>query len=214
MKQTGFFTILLLALFLFAPMVCPAELLELQPLLNELKIAAADTKTLSSGFVQEKRLAIFSEKLLSQGRFAYQQPDRLRWELLAPVASGFVLRGDQGERWNSLSQERGSFSVENDPIMGLIARQLLAWARVDIDWLQKRYQMELISTQPVVLRLLPLDRGEAGFIDYLQIKFADDRRHIVEVLLTEQGGDSTLLRFIDVKLNSELPAEAFQPPEF
>ena len=94
------------------------------------------------------------------------------------------------------------------------AQQLLAWARVDVDWLQKRYQMEVIATQPISLRLTPNDQGEAGFIDYLQILFSDDRRHIAEVLMMEQGGDSTLLRFTDVQVNSELPGEAFQPPEF
>jgi len=186
----------------------------LAPLLAELKLAAAETETLSSHFSQEKYLNIFAEKLISEGRFAYQRPDRLRWELLSPVASGFVLRGGKGERWNSLSQERTSFSVKSDPIMGMIAQQLLAWARVDIDWLQNRYRMELQSTEPVMLRLYPLDQGEATFIEYLQIRFSDDRRHVAEVLMVEQGGDSTLIRFVDAKINTELAADAFQVPEF
>ena len=209
-----FSTIWFLSLLLLLPGTGLVEAVELQPLLNELKVAAAQTETIKSRFVQEKNLAIFAEKLLSQGNFVYQKPDRLRWELLSPVASGFVLQGSKGERWNSLSQERGDFSVDNDPIMGMIAQQLLAWARVDVDWLQKRYQMEVIATQPISLRLTPNDQGEAGFIDYLQILFSDDRRHIAEVLMMEQGGDSTLLRFTDVQVNSELPGEAFQPPEF
>ncbi len=209
-----FSSILLLTLLFHAPVVCLAESAELQPLLDELKVAAAATETIKSRFVQEKNLAIFAEKLLSQGLFVYQQPDRLRWELLSPVASGFVLQGGKGERWNSLSQERGNFSVDSDPIMGMIAQQLLAWARVDVDWLQSRYRMEIVATQPISLRLTPKDSGEAGFIDYLQILFANDRRHIAEVLMMEQGGDSTLLRFKDVQINTELPEEAFQPPEF
>lgn len=213
MRMTCLLMIVSLSL-LCAPKVCRAEKTVLQALLNELKDAAAQTTTLESRFVQEKHLAIFAEKLLSQGRFAYRKPDRLRWELLSPMSSGFVLRGASGERWNSLSKEQGRFTVESDPIMGMIAQQLLAWARVDTDWLQQRYQMELLSSQPVKLRLTPLDQGEAGFIDFLQIVFADDRRHVAEVLMVEQGGDSTLLRFTDVQLNTDLTGEAFQPPEF
>ena len=186
----------------------------LAPLLTELKLAAARTKTLSSHFVQEKYLQIFSEKLLSNGQFFYHKPDQLRWELLTPVASGFVLRGDQGERWNSLSQKQENFSVKSDPIMGMIAQQLLAWARVDLDWLQSRYRMELSSVDPVILYLFPLDQGEAAFIEYLQIQFAADRGHVAEVLMVEQGGDRTLIRFVDVEVNGELPADAFQVPEF
>jgi len=204
----------LFLLFLLSPSSGYASVSELTPLLAELKLAAAETETLSSNFVQEKYLEIFAEKLLSEGRFIYQKPDHLRWELLTPVVSGFILRGARGERWNGLSQERESFSVKTDPIMGMIAQQLLAWARVDLDWLQSRYRMELQSTEPVTLYLYPLDSGEATFIDHLQIKFSADLRHVAEVVMIEQGGDSTLIRFNDVKINTNLPADAFQVPEF
>jgi outer membrane lipoprotein-sorting protein len=204
----------LLLLFLFCPSTGFAAGTELAPILAELKLAAAEIKTLSSHFVQEKYLEIFSEKLISNGRFIYQKPDRLRWELLTPVASGFILREARGERWNSLSHEQESFSVKADPIMGMIAQQLLAWARVDLDWLQNRYRLELQSVEPVLLRLDPLDPGEATFIAYLQIKFSADRRHVAEVLMVEQGGDRTLIRFTEVKINAALPADAFQVPEF
>ncbi|SDZ76529.1 Outer membrane lipoprotein-sorting protein [Desulfuromusa kysingii] len=203
--------LLLLSLVFLATTSVNAE--ELAPLLAELQQAAAETETLSSPFVQEKYLQIFSEKLISNGQFAYQKPDRLRWELLTPVASGFILRGDQGERWNSLSQKQEKFSVKSDPIMGMIAQQLLAWARVDLDWLQSRYRMEVSSVTPIVLTLYPLDQGEATFIDHLNIQFSTDRRHVSEVLMVEQGGDSTLLRFIDAQVNIELAADTFQVPE-
>ncbi|PLX76788.1 MAG: outer membrane lipoprotein carrier protein LolA [Desulfuromonas sp.] len=192
----------------------PVRAGELDVLLDSLREVAATTETLSSHFVQEKHLAIFSEKLLSEGRFSYRKPDRLRWELLTPFASGFVLRGDSGERWNGLSRERGRFSVERDPVMGMVARQLLAWARVDLDWLQQRYRMELLQNRPPKLRLIPLDPGEAGFIRHLEITFAEDLRYISTVLLQEAGGDKTLLRFSEVELNRALPEETFRAPEF
>lgn len=204
--------LLLIMLFLMAP--APGGADELGELLGELKTAAATTETLTSPFVQEKYLEIFSEKLLSQGMFVYRKPDQLRWELLNPIASGFILQGDKGERWNSLSRERKSFSVEDDPVMGMIARQLLAWARVDLDWLQQRYRLEQVTSNPVVLKLYPLDAGEAGFIDHLQVEFSPDRSHVTEVLMVEQGGDSTSIRFTAVEINTPLPAAAFQVPKF
>lgn len=207
-----FLSYVIAILWLVSP--CLAEQTDISKLLAELKSAAAETEALSSRFVQEKNLSIFSEKLRSQGRFVFQRPDRLRWELLTPVASGFVLQGAEGERWNSLSREKSRFSVESDPIMGMIAQQLLAWARVDIDWLETRYQLELQSCEPVSLRLYPRDPGEADFIDYLQIRFASDRRHVAEVLMVEKEGDSTLLTFSDVKINTELPADTFVAPGF
>ncbi len=204
---------ILLLSFLIIASPSYAEELELAPLLVELKQAAAGVKTLSSPFEQEKYLDIFAEKLLSQGQFSYRKPNQLRWELLNPVASGFVMRGDKGERWNQLSGKVEDFSVKNDPVMGMIAQQLLAWARVDIDWLQSRYRMELQTVAPVVLHLYPHDDGEAEFIEYLQIEFAPDRSHVVLVKMIEPGGDSTTIRFTDVKINTTLAATVFRVPK-
>lgn len=208
----------LLLILLVLPLPGRAEpLLEevgLPVVFDRLQTAAAHTQSLSSEFVQEKQLAIFVETLRSNGRFYFRQPDHLRWELLAPVASGFVLRGAQGERWNSLSRETATFRVDSDPLMGVIAQQLLAWAKVDIDWLQSRYRIELLATQPVRLQLFPRDQGEAGFIEQLQILFAADNSHVELVEMFEVGGDKTLLRFEQVQINQRLPADAFQVPEF
>ncbi len=209
--KTGLSSLLLFFFLCVAP-VC-ADNLSLEPLLTELKHAAAQTETLSSPFVQEKYLDIFAEKLLSDGVFIYQKPDFLRWELLTPMASGFVLRGDDGERWNHLSQEQESFSVTDDPVMGMIAQQLLAWARVDLDWLEGRYRIELQTADPVVLHLYPRDEGEAEFIKYLQIQFSADRSHVVAVQMVEQSGDQTTITFTEVKINSALPSSAFQVPK-
>lgn len=182
--------------------------------LNRLQSSAVETRSLASDFIQEKHLAIFSETLLSGGQFYYRQPDHLRWELLTPIRSGFALRGRQGERWNGLSRETGTFRIDEDPVMGIIAEQLLAWARVDVEWLKSRYRIELLSEQPARLQLVPLDPGEAGFIEQLQILFAADNSHVARVEMHEAGGDKTVLRFENVRMNQPLPADAFQPPEF
>ena len=56
---------------------------ELNELLAAIKVAASQTDTLSSDFVQEKNLSIMDEKLVSKGYFAFRKPDNLRWELLS-----------------------------------------------------------------------------------------------------------------------------------
>jgi len=181
---------------------------------QELRLAAQGVETLQSDILQEKHLAMFAETLRSTGRFVFARPDKLRWEMLKPVASGFVLQGEAGTRWNALSKEVGAFNVSADPIMGMVSQQLLAWARVDLDWLNKRYGMELICAQPVILRLLPLDPGEAQMIESLRIEFAPDRSHVAEVVMYEQGGDHTRMIFSAVQVNAPLSSTAFEAPKF
>ncbi len=190
-----------------------AQATELEPLLETLQQEAVSVESLYSPFVQQKHLAIFDESLESRGVFAYRRPDFLRWELLTPVNSGFVIRGDKGERWNRLSGERDDFIISSDPVMGLISRQLLAWARFDIAWLKTRYQLELLAEQPLSLKLTPKDAGEATFIRDIQIDFAADRSHVRQLQLNEQEGDWTRLEFTAMEKNSPLDDSIFQVPE-
>jgi outer membrane lipoprotein-sorting protein len=187
---------------------------ELEVVLEQLKAAAAEVETLQGSFVQEKNLEMFEQQLLSSGRMIYVQPDQLRWELLSPVASGFVLQGEQGVRWNAVSQQRQRFSVSADPLKGVVAQQLLAWARVDLDWLRERYHIKVLTTEPVVLELTPIDPGEAEFVAHIQVTFDPVQSYVSDVLVLEQSGDSTRLRFGDVRSNDSIAPEAFEPPEF
>lgn len=203
-------SVLLLGLF-FATSAAAAPL---DDVLAQLSRDAESVESLYSPFVQQKHLAIFAETLESQGIFAYQSPDHLRWELLAPVGSGFVIRGKTGERWNSLSGEHDHFNIDSDPIMGLVSRQLLAWAGFDLAWLQQHYRIELLSEQPIQLKLTPLDAGEAAFISDLIISFDEQHQRLQSLTLNEQEGDWTRLLFSALQQNSELPATTFEVPDF
>ena len=217
MKDFSFDKLLLcLALFGICLPAFPlqADQPELDKVLNNLKTAAARIETLQGSFAQEKNLEMFDHQLISAGAMVYVAPDQLRWELLTPVASGFVLQGEQGVRWNAVSEQVQRFSSASDPLMGVVARQLLAWARVDLEWLSQGYHMEVIANEPIVLRLTPLDTAEADLVNYIQVTFAPLQGHVSDVLVMEQSGDSTRLRFNDVRINDGVAAEAFTAPEF
>jgi outer membrane lipoprotein-sorting protein len=178
------------------------------PILALLQKRAANVETLASDFIQEKHLAVFREVLISKGLFLYARPDRLRWELTDPVRSGFVLEGEKGRRWHQHTGRSTPFTLSREPVMKLVAEQLLAWAVADFDRLRKQYQISVIGRAPVALRLEPL-AGAEEFLDHLQVVFAADGSHVQSVEVHERGGDFTRIRFIDGVVNGPLPADAF-----
>ncbi len=183
--------------------------LALDRILAELEISAAGIKTLASDFVQEKHLEMFQETLVSTGRFSFAQPDKLRWEMLEPVASGFLLNGSSGKRWHQRAGAAVPFDIDREPGMKLITEQLLAWARVDIVWLVQQYRMTLVSEEPVILKLVPLRPGAEQFLDYLQISFDAKRRYVETVEVHEPGGDFTCIQFAETELNQPLDPALF-----
>jgi outer membrane lipoprotein-sorting protein len=199
---------ILLLLALTSPVFAAPPDASVDAALADLKQATAGVESLQSDFVQEKHLAIFKETLLANGKFHFIRPDRLRWEVLTPVRTGFVLRGGEGRRWHERTGRSEPFSIDRDPVMKIVAEQLFAWAGGDFDRLRRQYAISLIAPSPVTLRLVPLAADR--FLDHLQVTFAPDRRHVTVVELHEQGGDFTRIRFRNAAVNARLPEDLFR----
>lgn len=176
---------------------------------SSLERTAGAAQTLSSDFVQEKHLSMFKTVLTSKGRFHFAKPDRLRWELTAPVASGFVLKGDKGRRWHERTGRSESFQISQEPVMKLVSDQLFAWARADFGWLAREYRIAVLSEAPAALRLEPRSAAAAGFLSHLLISFSADGRYVKSVEVHEKDGDFTRIRFVNTAVNKPLPADLF-----
>jgi outer membrane lipoprotein-sorting protein len=178
-------------------------------LLSSLERTAGGVKTLSSDFVQEKHLSMFKTVMSSKGRFYFSKPDLLRWELTAPVASGFVLKGDKGRRWHERTGRTENFQISQEPIMKLVSEQLFAWARADFSWLKKEYRITVLDESPVSLRLEPRSAVTAGFLHHLLIGFSPDGRYVRSVELHEKDGDFTRIKFVNTAVNKPISADLF-----
>jgi outer membrane lipoprotein-sorting protein len=198
--------ILCLLLGLCLPAVALAE--SPDGVLDRLNELAAGVDTLASDFSQEKYLAVFQDVLPAKGRFYYRKPDNLRWEMTSPVTSGFVLRGDTGRRWQEAGSRGEPFDIAREPVMKIVADQLLAWTRADFEALRRDYRISLAGEAPVRLRLDPKGAA-AGFLDYLSITFAPDGRHVQQVEVHEQGGDYTRITFHHTVVNGPLADDLF-----
>lgn len=180
-----------------------------EALFSSLEKTAGSVKTLSSDFIQEKHLEMFKTVVNSKGHFYFSKPDLLRWELTAPVASGFVLKGEKGRRWHERTGRKENFLISQEPVMKLVSDQLFAWARADFPWLKKEYRIAVLNEAPVTLRLEPRSAATAGFLHHLLINFSADGRYVRSVELHEKDGDFTRIRFQNTAVNRTLPADLF-----
>jgi outer membrane lipoprotein-sorting protein len=168
---------------------------------------AAGIETLQGRVLQEKRLEMFKDTVSSQGRFAYRRPDRLRWELTAPVVTGFVLTGSSGRRWHGTTGKKESFTLESDPMMRVLAGQILASVRADFSPLLKEYRISVASESPVTLLLEPLTPN--AFVERVTVTFSKKTEYVESVAVREQGGDQTTFSFTEVEVNRPLPDDTF-----
>jgi len=197
-------TIVCLLLAAIAPLGAAAAQEEV---LARLARNAAGIETLQGRVRQEKRLEMFQDTVVSRGRFAYRRPDRLRWELTDPVVTGFAITGSSGRRWHGLTGKSEAFTLESDPMMRVIALQILASVRADFSPLQKEYRISVASESPVTLLLEPLTPNP--FVERVTVTFSKQTEYVESVTVREKGGDQTTLSFSEVEVNRPLPDGTF-----
>lgn len=190
------------------PATAPAA--EPTEILNSLRSKAAGVATIVSDFKQEKRLSMFDSVLVSTGRFYFDRPDKLRWEYIDPLIEGFAISGDKGTRWTDSVENRRQFVLRQDPVMHIVAGQLLAWATFDLDRLRQEYDIALDGASPVVLRLTPRGDEARRILQCLLIEFSPSGETVARVELREQGEDFTRITFSGTVINQPLDAGLFR----
>jgi len=206
------FAIPMMLILLPAQAAIASQSADTESLLARLSMQAQDIQTIQSDFVQKKRLAIFNEVLVSKGRFAFQRPGNLLWEYLEPSRSGFILRGKQGWQWDAATGRTKAFSTASSPEMEAVTGQIVAWTTFDLKWLRSRYNIEVASANPLVLRLSPTGQGVKKFLDHMLVQFKSDTRAIHSIELYEADGDWTRITFTAPRLNETLEDKRFEAP--
>lgn len=176
---------------------------------DRIREASSSIRTLAGEFTQERRLKMLEETALSKGRFYYNIPDSMRWEVYEPVAMGFSVKGDKGKRWKGESGAKQSFDIRKEPVIRIISDQVFAWAGADFDRLEQGYDIALEQVDPVVLRLVPLSATEKKYLAHITLIFSETEDHVRAIEIYEAGGDCTLINFNDVMINGPLPEDIF-----
>ena len=177
---------------------------------SQIAAGASTVKTLSSDFSQERHLSMLKEPLISTGKFAYEKPDHIYWEIEKPSPMGFVLQGDKGMRWGGNSKVPEPLEINQEPMIKAIVEQVLAWTRADFSWLEKRYRISLLDETSHSLKLIPLSFQEKRFLTHIAISFSEDWTTVRSVELHEKGGDFTRLRFFNTLINPSLSSDLFR----
>lgn len=212
-KWFSFLIIMLLALPVSGAAAEPAAGGDdLFDLLQQLSRNSSAVESLSCDFVQEKHLDILDDALTSTGRFSFQRPDRLRWEIVEPVSSGIVVSGEDGGTWHDRTGESEHFKTRDVPAIRILSQQLFAFATMDFEALEKQFQITLLQKKPAVILLTPHAVDMQDYIQSLQVTIAEGGQHVEMVKMNESDGDYTTIRFSNVVTNTPLGKNLFELP--
>ena len=172
--------------------------------------AASMVSTIASEFRQERHLSMLKEPSVATGRFSFQKPEKLRWEIMTPEPFGFFINGNVAKQWKGKGGIPEAFDLRDNPVLKLIVEQITAWTKADFKAIEKQYSITILRENPVTLRLTPRSSGERKYIRHIQISFETETLHPNRVEIAEQGGDVTIIQFFDMKINTTLDISLFQ----
>ena len=79
-------------LILMLPFLVTAQTSQ-KEIIRKLNAAVSNINTMQCDFVQTKHMKMLNEKLVSSGKMAYKQSDKLKWEYTSPYSYIFILNG-------------------------------------------------------------------------------------------------------------------------
>jgi outer membrane lipoprotein-sorting protein len=181
-------------------------------LLERLRDARLDTRTVAVRFTQTKQLALLDVTLTSEGWIFYQRPDSVRYEIRSPIRS--LLMYD-GRRVRNFAHSEGAWQRLRSPAadaVGRVMRQIGHWLQGDFTTDGSLFEVsaEASPESAGVIALVPKTEALREFIQRIELTVVRDPEYRVSrVVIRESAQDVTQLHFRQETLDAALPAGTF-----
>lgn len=194
-----------LLLSFFFSLTLSAQGLSEQKIIEKMTTAAEAIKTVQCNFTQTKHTKLLSKGLVSQGRMACQQPDKLRWEYTSPSSSTLILNGTEAR----LTKDGGTNAGRNK-FVGEMARMIMNSVAGKYLTDNKTFQVTA-KEMPTeyVATLLPLRKDIKRLYTKLVLHFDLGQSTVTQVEIFEKSGDRTVIDLQDIRINEPINAGTF-----
>ncbi|MDR3247100.1 MAG: outer membrane lipoprotein carrier protein LolA [Prevotellaceae bacterium] len=172
------------------------------------KSASGEIKTLEADFTQEKEIVLLTNKLISHGRMIFRNDNRLKIEYLKPnififsMQSGKVTIKD-GDRAAS------SISTKNNKLFEQISQITLHAINGKIFDSKDFNSTVLEDETSYLIVLIPKSKELKQYYKELDLYIGKKTFLIEKMAMKEVSGDESVMNFKNIKINNEIPDEAF-----
>lgn len=180
---------------------------DLQKFAVEFSAATQKTSSIKADFVQEKNLAMLSEKIVSKGQFWFKKDNRVRMEYKQPFTYLMILNKDKifvkdGQKENKVSTRSNKLFQQINKIM-IDCMQGTTLSNPDF----KTRVFE--NKNAVLVELTPVTKGMKELFKTINVTVDKKDFSVSSILMQEISGDNTLIRFNNKELNASIADALF-----
>lgn len=185
---------------------------ETRAILNVLEKEFRDIESISADFDQVKKMSLFKREIKLKGNLLIKFPHYFKWEVLEPVKTTVTADGKNIEIWDEETDSTQTLSIENNPVVKNIWSQIDSWFMGKYNLLSKDYNIKISEvdekeTSIPVLVFSPKSEKLSKVIKSVSLYFSEgdratsEKKYLKKVILRENTGDSTVIKFKNVKIS-------------
>lgn len=197
----------LVALFFCLSMIV-ASAQDQKAIIEKINQVCAEMKTMECDFVQTKHMKILNDKMVSEGRMSYQQPNALRWEYTTPYTYTFILNDNKILLKNNRRSD--VIDVNQNKMFKEIARIMMNSIVGKCLTDDKAFKTTIAETPAEwVATLLPQKKDMKQMWTKLILHFDRKQNAVVKVEMFEKSGDFTVIDLKNAKTNKPIDKKVF-----
>ena len=162
------------------------------------------TSDFSADLLQEKKVALLKEKIVSQGKIQYKYPDKVSIEFLQPESSRMVFNGKTLLLYYKEEKVAERYHVDSSPTV----EKYLLFSQDPFQ--EKLAEWKIVEDQEASLVMEILPKGED--FPFVKARFYISKKDwmVIGMEMIEKNGDTTLLRYLNIRLNTGLADSEFE----
>ena len=169
---------------------------------NGLAQFSGSTQTIQGEFIQEKKLKMLNDKVVSKGSMYFKKENKLRWEYTEPFSyiislnNGKVMLKDEGKVTGYDANANKLFLELNDILITCINGNIFQ---------SKKFSFRFFESEKNnIAEMTPVNSAMKNFIDKIVLFFDKTDFTVTKVDMLEPSQNSTVIIFKNKKLNGDI----------
>jgi outer membrane lipoprotein carrier protein len=199
------FILLIFVFSFFLPFASiEAQTLTVDEVVQRIRESREKTKDFSADLLQEKKISLLKEKVISKGRIRFKKPDKISIEFFHPETSQMVYDGKTFLLYFKEEKMAERYQVQGNPVV----EKYLLFSKDPFQ--EKLAQWKIVEDRETVLALEILPKVKDPLFVKTRMWISKKDWIITGMEMVEKNGDSTTLRYSNMRVNMGLADSDFE----
>lgn len=199
------FILFIFVLSFFLPFAfIEAQTLTVDEVVQRIRESREKTKDFSADLLQEKKISLLKEKVISKGKIRFKKPDKISIEFFHPETSQMVYDGKTFLLYFKEEKMAERYQVQGNPVV----EKYMLFSKDPFQ--EKLAQWRIVEDRETVLALEILPKVKDALFVKTRMWISKKDWTMTAMEMVEKNGDTTTLRYSNVRVNMGLADSDFE----